>query len=110
MTAISKAELLKARSEGDRGEVELPGGGSVVVRGLTRKEALAMKADEADPAGVERKMIALALVEPALTEDEVGQWQEVAGAGDLEPVVDAILELSGMHPDAPKQAVKRFRR
>jgi hypothetical protein len=44
-----------------------------------------------------------------MTEDEVGEWQAVASAGELVPLVDAVLELSGMTTEAPNRAARRFR-
>ena len=107
--ASSKAELLQGRGDGNRREVALPSGLSVVVRGLTRKEALGINGEEMTPAEVERRLLSFALVDPALTADEVEQWQEVALAGELAPAVDAILDLSGMTVEAPNRAARRFR-
>lgn len=107
---IDKAALLARKAEAETREVELPSGaGSVLVRGLTRKEALDLQGREMDAAEAERKLIALAMVDPAMTEEEAGQWQEVASAGELQPIAEAVLELSGMTADAPKEAVRRFR-
>lgn len=105
--ASSKADLLKGRGQNTR-EVQLPGGGSVVVRGLTRAEALGARAEEMDEMEVERKMLALALVEPQMSEDEVGAWQQVCLAGELAPVVDAVLDISSMTVEAPNRAARRF--
>lgn len=107
---IDKAALLARKSQAETREVELPSGaGSVLVRGLTRKEALGVQGVEMDEADAERRLLAVALVEPVMTEEEVGQWQEVASAGELVPVVDAVLQLSGMTAEAPKEAARRFR-
>src|SRR5690349_14814183 len=107
--ASSKADLLKGRSEGNRREVTLPSGASVVVRGLTRQEALGVDGEEMDALELERRMLSCALVDPVMTEDEVGEWQAVASAGELGPLVDAILDLSGMTTEAPNRAARRFR-
>lgn len=107
--ASSKADLLKGRGDGNRREVTLPSGGVVIVRGLTRAEALSADGEEMDAAEAERLMLSKALVEPAMTEDEIGEWQAVASAGELTPAVDAVLELSGMTIDAPNRAARRFR-
>lgn len=109
---MDKAQLLKVRVP--EGEVEIPDVGTVRVRGLTREEAIsARKAtdslDNIDGARVlvlERKMLALAMIDPALTEDEVAEWQRGSPAGELEPVVLKIQELSGMLDDAAKGAYK----
>lgn len=109
MTATSKADLLKGRGDDNRREVTLPSGASVVVRGLTRKEALGINGQEMTPDEAERRLLSLALVEPQMTDDEIGQWQDVALAGELGPAVDAVLDLSGMTVEAPRQAARRFR-
>lgn len=107
---IDKAALLARKAEAETREVELPSGaGSVLVRGLTRKEALRVQGIEMDEEVAERKLLAVALVDPEMSEDEIGQWQEIAIAGELVPVVAAVLELSGMTADAPKEAARRFR-
>jgi hypothetical protein len=104
--ALDKAALLAKRGDRDRREVEIPGFGSVTVRGLTRAEALRIRGRDMDEAEAERLLLAAALVEPRLTEDEVATWQEVSPAGELGPVAEAVLELSGMVSDASKEAAK----
>ncbi len=49
------------------------------------------------------------MVDPLMSEEEIRQWQNVAPAGELQPVQDAILRMSGMSADAVKEAVKSFR-
>lgn len=97
-------------------DVEIPGVGTVRVRGLTRDEVMVVRkstdmehVDGPRALTLERKMLAAAMVEPALTESEVGRWQKAAPAGELEPVVRMVQELSGMLDDAPKEAMKTFR-
>lgn len=107
MAAISKVDLLKKRFGVE--DVEIPGVGTVQVRPLSRSEALALQGVEMDVATVERKLLALALVSPQLTEGDVAEWQESSPAGELEPVVRAITRLSGMEQSAVKEAVKQFR-
>ena len=107
MTAVDKAALLASRGIGLT-TVSLGELGEVKVRALTRAEALSFQGEH-DEADAEVKLLAVALVEPRLTEDEIRQWQQVSPAGELQPVVLAILKASGMEQDAPKQAMKRFR-
>ena len=68
---LDKKALLAKRDIGVE-EVELPAlGGSVKVRGLSRAEALQVGVGvEMDAAVLERKLLAMAMVEPALTEEE----------------------------------------
>jgi hypothetical protein len=88
-------------------EVEIPGKGTVRVRALSRSEALLCQKEDGVEA-VERKMLALALVDPALTEAEVGRWQKASAAGEMDPVSNKVAELSGMTEDAGKAAYKEF--
>lgn len=109
---LDKEALLKPRLP--EAEVEVPGVGPVRVRGLSRDEVLVVrKATDHDVAKVdgprilvlERKMLAAAMLDPAMTEAEVGQWQKVAPAGEIEPVVDKVQELSGLAEGAGKSGV-----
>lgn len=109
MAAVDKAALLASRGFGTEsvpvGEV-----GEVVVRGLSRAEVLGLQsAGDLDATEMERKLVSLAMVDPALTEDEVGEWQKVAPAGELEPISEAIQRLSGLAVKAVKAEMQRFR-
>jgi hypothetical protein len=106
---IDKSQLTAKREESTR-DVELPTlGGSVRVRGLTRAEALRVQGKQMDALEAERKLLHLAMVEPLMSEEDVRQWQHVAPAGELQPIQDAILTMSGLTADAVKEAVKSFR-
>ena len=96
-------------------DVDVPGIGTVRVRGLTRTEAMSTTRgikSEADAterrALIERRMLAIGLVDPVLTEDEVRRWQDASPAGELEPVTDKINQLSGNTPTAEKEAYVEF--
>lgn len=92
-------------------EVEVPGVGNMRVRALNRAEVMllqGMARDGRDAATVERRMLSMALVDPKLTEAEIGQWQNASVAGELEPVSDKVTELSGLDDGAAKQAYKDF--
>jgi hypothetical protein len=109
MATLSKADLLKDMFGTE--EVEVPGrGGTVRVRPLSRHEALSMQGVEMDAAVQERKLLALALVEPKLSERDVEAWQKAAPAGELEPITQAIVRMSGLEQRATvNEAVKTFR-
>jgi hypothetical protein len=90
---VDKDLLLKPRlAEAD---VEIPDVGTVRVRALSRAEVLLVRkaTDNADSIDgpralvLERKMLATALLDPVLSESEVGEWQKVSAAGELEVVV-----------------------
>lgn len=109
---MDKDLLFKSRL--DEADVDIPGVGTVRVRGLSRVEVIAMrKATDNDPDTldgkralvIERKLIAAAMVDPKLTESEVARWQDAAPAGELEPVTARISELSGMVEGASKSGV-----
>jgi hypothetical protein len=104
--SVDKEALFKPRLP--EAEVELPDVGTFRVRGLSRGEALAIQETKGH-AYLERKMVARALLDPVLTEAEVGRWQEASPAGELEPLTDKIQELSGMAEGAQKRAYAQFR-
>ncbi len=111
---MDKEALLKPRL--NEAEVEIPNLGTVRVRGLSRAEVLMVR-KATDDAGVdgpraltlERKMLALAMVDPKLTEAEVGQWQHAAGVGEINVVSEKVQELSGMLEGSAKAAYKSVR-
>lgn len=89
--------------------------GTIVVRGLTRKEVLTFKGahdrNEIDVAEYERQMIAAAMITPKMTIAEVEKWQEIDKAGGtMGKVADAIAELSKMQEGADKSGVPSPRR
>lgn len=103
-----KARLLAPRLTEDT--VDIPGVGTVRVRCLTRFEAaLVGKIDTGDVAALERKILSMGVVDPPMTEAEIGLWQAGAPAGELDPVVQRIAELSGMTDHAAKAAYKSVR-
>lgn len=94
-------------------EEDVPVGdlGTVRVRALSRSEVLAIREAGAVSVSVmERKLMAAAMVAPALTEDQVREWQDASAAGELEPVTTALMRLSGISQTAAKEMVRRFPR
>lgn len=88
--------------------VDVDGVGEVRVRGLSRAEGARLKDFVDDPEAGEVFVLAAGLVDPALTADEVRLWQAAATAGEVEAVTTAILELSGLLPDAVGAAQRSF--
>lgn len=105
--AITKEQLL-ARKFGHQ-ELEIPDLGTIVFRPLTRAEALSVNDREMTMAEAEQALLSLAMVDPKMTADDVKKWQEIAPAGELQPLVDAITKASGMVVESAKEAVKQFR-
>lgn len=107
---MDKDKLL-ARRLGDD-VVTIPDVGEVQVRALSRKEVMAArKFGGGDVQMMEQFMLSKGMVDPELTLDEVGVWQDSAPAGEIEPVARKIAALSGMgfgdeRPD--KEAYKRL--
>ena len=104
---MDKELLFKSRL--GEADVELPGLGVVRVRGLTREEMLHAPKAEDEPLLMERYMLATALVDPVLTQDEVARWQSVSPADEMTPLVHKINELSGIGKPAEKAAYEAFR-
>lgn len=88
-----------------RETVELPSGGEVVVRGLTRNEAIALQELEGLVAR-DNYLIATGLVDPAMSVDDVAVWAESGAAGDMVAISERISHLSGMMPGSGKEATK----
>lgn len=107
MSTVDKAALLKKRFGVE--DVEIPGVGTVQVRPLSRAEAMKVQGVEMDAEAMERLLVSRAMVSPELTEEEVGEWQANSPAGELQPVVEAIVRLSGMEQKSAKSAYADFR-
>lgn len=109
---IDKDKLLAPRHDTTHGmpeeDVEIPDVGTVRVRGLTRGEVFLVQKLQGTDA-IERRILAIGMVDPQLTESEVRRWQQHSPAGEIEPVVDAIRRLSGLSDNASKESYKRIR-
>ena len=100
-----KALLLSRRI--DEGKVELSVG-TVRVRGLTRGEVF-MTQKAGDTEAAERRIVALGMIDPPMSEDDVKQWHRNSPAGELEAVVAKIQELSGLGKGADKSGLQDVR-
>lgn len=101
---IDKSALLKRRLRED--EVEIPGVGTVRVRGLSREEMIGSEAGELSVLEAERRLVAMGMVDPPMTEEEVAQWQAASPAMEINDVAAKINELSGIKQGAAKEAYK----
>jgi hypothetical protein len=86
-------------------EVDLPGVGTILVRGLSREEVVAMQPLKNDTAALEQRIIELGLVNPALSAADVGAWYAAASTGEVDLIVDAICDLSGVSTGGPKSGL-----
>jgi hypothetical protein len=89
--------------------------GKVRVRALTRAEVMIVRSSVKSiedaikrTAELERKMLAKAMVSPAMNVAQVERWQETSAAGEIEPVVQVVQGLSGLLEGAAKEAYKAF--
>jgi hypothetical protein len=99
---LTRAEIL-ARKVG-KGKAELPSGGEVAIRALTRDEALQL--NELDTiADRDNMIIHLGMTDPKLSLEDVKAWAAEGSAGDLAEVSNAIGLLSGMVEGAGKSGV-----
>lgn len=102
-----KARLLKQRLPEETLPIE--GIGEIRIRGLSRGEVFAAQKTTKDVESMERRVVALGMVDPVMTEDEVEQWQRNSPAGEMEAVSAKINELSGLTKTAEKAAYAEFR-
>jgi hypothetical protein len=96
MPRLTKQDLIA--SVINQEEFELPdGSGSVLIRGLTRLEAMdATKAGADDPALLERHGMAAGMVDPPMTVDDVAKWQGAGLAHVVQAVAERIAQLSNL--------------
>lgn len=107
-----KSRLLADRLQQE--DVDIPGVGTITVRGLSHAEVLLMQkqlggsaeVDGSRALVIQRKLVAAGLVKPKMTEAEVRRWQEHAKFGEVDLASDAISRLSGLEEMAVKAAHK----
>ena len=100
---VDKAALFAPRLP--EADVDVPGVGTIRVRALSRAEGMRIK-DMKGTEATERLILAMGMVDPALTEAEVGQWMKAAPAAEIEPVSLKIAELSGLLDGSAQGAYK----
>jgi len=86
-------------------DFEIPGVGVVKLRGLSRGEVLEMNDRQPNPTEFDQFILSRAMVDPKMTEDEVGEWQKVALPNEIGKVVEEVLKLSGLQPGADKSGL-----
>lgn len=97
---MDKADLLVRRLMAE--PVDIPGVGTVQVRGLSHGEILDLRDKGLEPRDLELTMVALAMVDPELSTDEVREWAYASPGGELDIVTRRIRELSGLGSGAQK--------
>lgn len=103
---MDKNALLANRVEVATEDVAIPGVGTVKVRALSRFEVLlAQKKHPDDALAQERFTLSTAMLDPKLTEDEVGQWQRGSMPNEINAVSSVVNRLSGIGKDAAKSDV-----
>jgi hypothetical protein len=110
MARLDKASVTTAAPALPQEEFEIEGKGSVLIRALSRAQILSLQSAESK--GVlysERRMLALAIVEPEFSEDDIGNWQKSSLASELEALTVRIAEMSGIRKDSQKAAYADFR-
>lgn len=110
MARLTKEQLL----DGDlpTAEVELPSGkGEILVRGLSRREAIDVtKQADDDPELLERYGMAAGIVDPPMTVAEIAEWQGRGLAADVQAAAIKISELSNLDVRGGKGPTSRSRR
>lgn len=104
MSYLDKAALF-AGSKPEETDLDLPGVGTIRIRGLRRVDTFAVREAGDDVAVMNRRVLALGLVEPTMSEADAAQWMQVASSDIVGRVVEAIFGLSGMGKDAQKSGV-----
>lgn len=97
-----RERLLKSRLP--ERDIDLDGVGTIRVRGLSRAEVLACHGKERDE--LEPLLLATAMVEPALTEDDIVTWRQAATTNEIKAVLDVVWDLSGLGEGAAKATYK----
>jgi len=100
-----KARVLAARLP--KGKVPIEGVGEITVRGMSREEINNLNKinEEAGdgPMAAERRTLALTVLDPEMTEKEIGEWQRNSPAAEINAVAAEVNRLSGIG-----QAKERF--
>lgn len=96
----SVEDLIQGTSEaqGDIETIELHNGMIVLIKPLTRKQALQFGRTKRMQRDIfEQKILAMAMVQPKMTAAQVSAWQDRDKAnGDIYKISKRIIEISGM--------------
>lgn len=101
--ALTREQILARKVAGDTEAFKI-GDDEVIIRGLTRNEALKVK--QGDNVGeMDNLMVSFGMVDPPMTPEDVAAWGEVGDAGTMIRLSNRISELSGMVEGAGKSGV-----
>lgn len=103
MEIVDKAALTAPRLRTE--PFEVPGVGWVLIRSLSRTEALRLE-HAGSEATKQAMIVSFGVADPVLTIAEVNAWFEAAEAGELQGLLDRLAVISGLAPDAAKAAYK----
>jgi hypothetical protein len=103
---LSRDEIL-ARKVG-KGKVELPSGGEVAIRAITRDEVYAAEEIDKEHGRAERDnfIVSKAMTDPVMSRQDVAEWGASGSAGDITAVLERVSELSGLSEGARKRSVR----
>ena len=112
---LSIDEILAAPDLGEKTVEVTDWGGSVVVRGMTKKEqqqlrkqALDPLTGQIDPDRMEILMLAHCLAEPKITIEQAEALAQKS-ASAFDKVLTAIMDVAGLSEAVQKEALKSFR-
>lgn len=97
---LDKQYLLKPRLAEE--VVDLPGLGEVRVRALSRSELHRLQSSRLTTEEADVLVLSLALVEPALTEEEAREVCQASPGKELDPIFDVVTRLTGGAEGATK--------
>ena len=106
--ALTREQILARKTAGHTEPYKIDDD-EVIIRGLTRNEALRVQKTE-DLEDKDNLMISLGLVDPVMTPDDVAAWGAADVAGTLVQLGNAISRLSRMVEGAGKSGVSRPRK
>lgn len=108
---MDKEALTTSRIDGadHQGEVEIPGVGTIKVRGLSRHEYIKGQQYADDALQQERYLLSRCMIDPAMTEADVAAWQKASDPQEINLVSLKVNELSGIGKGADKSPVDEVR-
>lgn len=105
MSMIDKNKLIADRVINRTAVIEIEGVGKIKIRALSRMELIRSFDIPTADGEQERFVISSAMVEPAMSPDDVKAWQEASPGYEMNYVASKINELSGLRKGADKSGV-----